>query len=433
VSTLSVVWARGPAIRPENVLAQGTEFCEAQRFHLERPIAGESVTAVGVATALEASGPQRFQRLAKALREQQERLVVEGPAQQGGALWVGGFGYAERPRVSRVWQGFPAMRFVLPRLWVLRRGGDCFWGAAAREGMAVARAQLREGLRPCASRAGGDAPAPEPRVDARTSASAYRAGVCAATAAIRAGDLRKVVLARELEVRCASGFDAGRLQRRLAVRHPACAVYRVGRGNRDFVGASPERLVRVAGGTVYADALAGTAARGRTASEDAALARELVLCKKQQEEHALVVDAIREALEACCEEVRAPESPGLLATAGIQHLHTPFEARRGRASALQVAARLHPTPAVAGTPRPAAQAWLRAHEDFERGWYSGALGWLGASGEGALWVALRGAVLNPGGATLHAGNGLVADSDPFAEWAETGLKLQSVLNALLEA
>jgi len=432
VSALSVVWARRPAPVPERLLGVDVGFSRVHRFHLARPAAGESVTAVGVAASLEASGPERFPRLCQELRSQRERLVVEGPDPVGGALWVGGFGFSEQRCVSFPWSGFPAMRFVLPRVWILRRGADCFWGAASQEGMAAAREQLRHALRLRGPQAGGFVPTEELCVRVRTSAAEYRAGVSAAMASIRAGDLRKVVLARELAVSCPQGFDAGRLLCRLAQRHPACAAYRVGYGDLDFVGASPERLVRVEAGTVYADALAGSAPRGLSPLEDSALARELVESKKQQEEHALVVDAIRAALNACCREVRAPEAPRLLATAGIQHLHTPFQATRGRASALEVAARLHPTPAVAGTPRAAAQTWLRTHERFERGWYSGALGWLGASGEGELVVALRGALLAPGCATLHAGNGLVADSEPFAEWAETGLKLRSVLDALLE-
>lgn len=187
-------------------------------------------------------------------------------------------------------------------------------------------------------------------------------------------------------------------------------------------------------GRVHGAAVAGSAPRGRTPGEDRARARALRESKKEQEEHAVVAREVRAALVDLCERVEGPESPRILATAGIQHLVTPLHGRlRDPAiGVLGVAARLHPTPAVGGAPRPAALDWLARNEGLDRGWYAGAVGWSDLAGRGELTVALRSALLRGGHATAFAGAGIVRGSDPEAELAETRLKLQGALAALVE-
>jgi isochorismate synthase len=188
-------------------------------------------------------------------------------------------------------------------------------------------------------------------------------------------------------------------------------------------------------GLVHADAVAGSAPRGRTAGQDHRLARELVESKKDQEEHAVVVRCVLEALARHCSTLAAPEAPGLLRTDGIQHLHTPIQGRLrepSKTTVLDLVADLHPTPAVGGAPRQHALDWLRGHEGLDRGWYAGPLGWVTPEGEGEFTVALRSMLLHGCRATLFAGAGIVAGSDPEAELAETRLKLRAGLDALLE-
>ena len=215
--------------------------------------------------------------------------------------------------------------------------------------------------------------------------------------------------------------------------HPSCASFAVGRPGATFLGAAPERLVQLDGRRVETAALAGSARRGRNPEEDARLARELCESKKEQAEHAVVVRALREALSESCDEIAAPEAPRLLRLEGIQHLETPLVGTlRDEASVLELAGRLHPTPAVAGAPQQAALAWIAQREELERGWYAGAIGVVRHDGGGEFCVALRSALLCGENAHLFAGAGIVAGSDPDAELRETRLKLRAMLGALVE-
>jgi isochorismate synthase len=205
------------------------------------------------------------------------------------------------------------------------------------------------------------------------------------------------------------------------------------------VAASPERLVALSDGVVRNGALAGTAPRGRSPEEDERLGRELRESKKEQAEHAAVAVAVRAALEDVCTPLSGPEAPRLMRIDGLQHLETPFTAHlrpeHAELSVLDLVARLHPTPAVAGLPREAALAWIAAREGLERGWYAGPVGYVDAEGGGEFRVALRsGFVRNraPARAWLYAGAGIVPGSEPESELRETRLKLRALLAPLTE-
>jgi isochorismate synthase len=177
--------------------------------------------------------------------------------------------------------------------------------------------------------------------------------------------------------------------------------------------------------------VAGTIGRGRDADEDARLAATLLGTEKELEEHAVVVDAIRAALRPLTERLDVAPAPTVLPLRHVQHLVTPIEGTlHERAGLLALAGRLHPTPAVGGEPRDLALALIDEHEGFDRGWYAGPVGWLGADGDGELWVALRCGIVEGARATLFAGCGIVADSDPQREWQESRIKLRAVAGAL---
>jgi isochorismate synthase len=263
----------------------------------------------------------------------------------------------------------------------------------------------------------------------------YRGLVEKAVGAIRQGDLEKVVVARSCTVIGAGSFEVARVLRSLRALHPSCVIFALARGPVTFLGATPERLVRLEDGFVHADAVAGSAPRGRSFEEDLRLARGLLESKKDQEEHAVVVRCVLEALARRCNALSAPEAPALLRTDGIQHLKTPIQGRLRDPSStavLDLVADLHPTPAVGGAPREGALTWLRCNEGLDRGWYAGPIGWVDPEGDGEFAVALRSLLLRGSEASLFAGAGIVAGSDPDAELAETRLKLRAGLTALLE-
>jgi menaquinone-specific isochorismate synthase len=275
------------------------------------------------------------------------------------------------------------------------------------------------------------------------SATGFKQSVDQAVAAISQGSLEKVVLARDLVGTLPADFDIRSSLVKLAERFPSCWVYSVD----GLFGASPELLVRVAHGQVSARVLAGTAGRGTDPEVDKAIAAALAASTKNTNEHAFAVDSLVQTLLPFCEHVDADPKPFSLALPNLWHLASDVHGvLREEASVLDLAAALHPTAAVAGTPRIEAQQLLGQLEPFDRGRYAGPVGWIGADGDGEWAIALRGAQIEkPGGAQIDnpgwaqiegstirafAGCGIVAGSEPDAELAETELKFSPIREAL---
>jgi isochorismate synthase len=249
--------------------------------------------------------------------------------------------------------------------------------------------------------------------------------------AVGRGRIDKVVLARRVDLRSPVALDVPNALRRLAASAPESSIYAFRRGGTTFLGATPERLVRTEGRSFRTVALAGTIRRGSSAEEDAALAAELLASDKNREEQRIVVAAIRDLLSPIAEAMEVDPRPGVMTLRFAQHLLTEITGTLPAGHGLlSVAGLLHPTPAVGGEPREVALAMIDEQEGFERGWYAGPVGWLSAGGDGELCVALRCGIVDRTRATLFAGCGIVADSDPEAEWEESRIKLRAIVSAL---
>jgi menaquinone-specific isochorismate synthase len=280
--------------------------------------------------------------------------------------------------------------------------------------------------------------------DGSLTAAQWQHAVSAAVARIQAGELRKVVLARDVYAAASDDIDARVLLARLAARYPDCWTFSCA----GLVGASPELLIRRAGPKVSSRVLAGTTPRGAGPVEDQALGAALLASAKDVEEHQYAVADVRRALEPLCDRLDIDARPSLLRLANLQHLSTDVtgtlaapqtgpkagttagSAPGGYASALALAAALHPTAAVCGTPTSAAMELIRELEGMDRGRYSGPVGWVDAQGNGEWVIALRCAEMDGPRARLFAGCGIVAGSDPRAELAETHTKLRAMRGAL---
>ena len=261
----------------------------------------------------------------------------------------------------------------------------------------------------------------------------YVSAVDSALERLRGGALSKVVLARTMQVDAGRVLDPRRLVHRLRAVDPDCFAFASPTGTGSvLVGASPELLVSRHGSEVRANPLAGSAPRAGDPKEDRANAEALGSSAKDRQEHAIVVEAVFAALHPLCAELHHDADPVLLPTANVWHLSTRFRGRlrEPAPSALALAAALHPTPAVAGTPTPAALDLIAALEPFDRGSYAGPVGWVDANGDGEWAIALRCAELVGEHATLFAGAGIVADSDPAAELDETERKFRAFLDSL---
>jgi menaquinone-specific isochorismate synthase len=276
--------------------------------------------------------------------------------------------------------------------------------------------------------------------DGSLTAPQWQHAVSAAVARIQAGDLSKAVLARDLYATASDDIDVRVLLARLAARYPDCWTFSCA----GLTGATPELYIRRVGAEVRSLVLAGTTPRGASPAADRALGAALLASAKDVEEHRYAVADVRRALEPLCDRLDIDDQPWLLHLANLQHLATsvtgrlagsgPAETADGAfgeyASALALAAALHPTAAVCGTPAGAALELIRELEGMDRGRYAGPVGWVDARGNGEWGIALRCAELDGPCARLFAGCGIVADSDPIAELAETQVKFRPMQDAL---
>jgi menaquinone-specific isochorismate synthase len=266
--------------------------------------------------------------------------------------------------------------------------------------------------------------------DGSLSERQWERAVADAVAAIKAGGLRKVVLARDIFATADEAIDARVLLRRLAGRYPGCFAFACD----GMVGATPELLVRRTGRQVSALVLGGTAPRGADPAQDEALGSELLASAKNTEEHAYAVASIRDGLRPLCDVLDVEARPALLKLPNLQHLGTRVQGTLSGSgtpkSALALAAAVHPPAAVCGTPTGAALELIRELEHMDRERYAGPIGWVDAEGNGEWGIALRCAQLSGRTARLFAGCGIVAGSDPGAELAETMVKFQPMRGAL---
>jgi isochorismate synthase len=261
----------------------------------------------------------------------------------------------------------------------------------------------------------------------------YEAAVEQALAAIDAGVVEKVVLARTLLVEADHPIDVSLVARRLNDEEPGAYVYLVALpGGSTLVGASPELVVRRRGRKVFSDPLAGTARRSPDRARDREIAQQLLDAVKEQREHRLVAEAVADALTPFCTKLVVDSEASVSSTATLWHLHTAIKGtlKPDAPDALTIAAALHPTPAVCGTPQPAAAALIGRLEPFDRRFFAGLVGWVDALGDGEWALTLRCAEISGATARLHAGAGIVAGSEPALEDLETEAKFGVGLRAL---
>jgi isochorismate synthase len=311
---------------------------------------------------------------------------------------------------------------IVPRVLVGKASDKSRWITVIDGDMDEAIASLAPTLPPRPS-AGSFAVTPGVPVET------YLAAVGAARDAVRAGEITKAVIARDIVVRCDQPIDIRAVMRRLRASYGSSYRYSI----EGFVGASPELLIERRGDVVRSHPLAGTTPRTGDPSTDARLAAELMASMKNQVEHRVVIDVVNDTLLPYCSYLDWEAEPSIVAVANVQHLGTALEGRLSKPvpSVLALARLLSPTPALGGHPRDVALDLIRSVEGFDRGRYGGTVGWVDADGNGTWAVAIRCAEIDHNRARLFAGGGIVADSDPLAELAETQAKFQAMLSAII--
>ena len=430
------------ALDPLAVLESIFEPAEPH-FYTERPGIESAIAGAEVAVAHEAAGRGRFASVQRFIDETLAHTIAVGDvaAPFGGPHFFTSFAFCDETDPG---EPFPAASVFVPRWQVARAGAtttavanllmtadsdlaaltERVWRAHGKFG----RFRYRDSAAAEPERAAPSAP----RFTTRETGD-YRAAVARGLEMIAAGEFRKIVLARAIDLAASEPLHPLQVLNRLRQRFPDCYSFSRANGHgQSFIGASPERLVRVSKGVLETEALAGSIRRGATASEDAALAAALLASEKDLREQKEVIDDMVARLAPLGLALNVPLRPEVRQLANVQHLRTPVRAALPEpVRLLDVLAALHPTPAVGGSPREPAVARIRELEEFSRGLYAGTLGWLNSRGGGEFFVGLRSALVEGATARVYAGAGIVAGSTPEKEFTETELKFKAMLDAIM--
>lgn len=409
-------------------------------FYAEHPADGTAIAGAEVALELKIDGNDRFARLQEFADTTFARSIAVGEvsAPFGGPHVFVAATFEEAVTSD---QPFPALTAFVPR-WQVARAGEVTTAVAnfaidAQTNLADLAERI---LRAHARFAGfgyqsGDRPAPResPSRFSQNEDQDFKSSVSTALDAIDRGAFEKIVLARAIDLTADAPLHPLEALAGLRERFPDCFSFSIANGSGDsFIGASPERLVRVSQNVLEADVLAGTTSRGRGAAADAAMAAELQASTKDRHEHQLVLDSVLRHLRDLGLDPEFPPAPGMRKLANLQHLHTPVRATLPAGIKLiDALTALHPTPAVGGSPREKAVESIGELEEFTRGLYAGAIGWMNARGGGEFMVGIRSALVRENRARVYAGAGIVAGSTPEKEFAETDLKFRALLEGLL--
>ena len=438
--TLVSATAEIPDLDPSAV-AFATRLASDRWFCWEQPDRGFALAAIGSAHEVVSRGERRFAEVAEGCLELARDRISAGERELpagAGPVWTGAFAFDPEGGGTPVWSSFPPALMVLPELSLQRSdaatrltlsalGGPGVDADGVVRALAARLAAIRDPALPMLDPTGLG----RTRIDSVRPPSDFEAAVAAAVKRIGAGELEKVVLAREVLVRAPVAYDPAAVFGAMRELFPACFCFCCGTPDGAFIGASPELLVRRSGASASTVALAGSARRSSDPSVDDHIGERLLTSAKDRSEHEIVARRIVGRLRPHSVWVEPAPEPGLVKIANIQHLATPIHAQLAEArSAVELAGLLHPTPAVGGEPWPAAGALIDELEGMDRGWYAGPVGWMDAAEDGEFCVGIRSALLRDREAHLFVGNGIVADSDPEAELAETEPKLEAMLPLL---
>jgi len=391
-----------------------------------------SFAGIGVAAKIDVEGPARW----ITLRERSEAVLGalrvtahEGAPPVRPAL-VGGLAF-EAGWTDDRWHGFGDGSFVLHR-WTYERGESATLTLVVDDtDTTTLLAEYDRILDALSADEDRLFVAPEPSGRELTlrqmSMAEWIEHVRAIQRELDDGAFAKIVAARRCDID-GEGLDALSIVARMATTFEDCTSFLFRRGERAFVGATPELLFRTRGRTVESQALAGSLqVEGGAANREALLAHS----RKNRGEHDVVVRAILAGLDDHCVAVEYPPEPEVVHVRNLIHLSTPIRGElRDGAHPVDILETLHPTPAVGGVPRLEAMRWIVDHEPAPRGWYSGPIGWIDTAGDATFRVALRGGVVDATGAHAYTGAGIVAESNPAAEYHETALKQRPFLRAL---
>lgn len=353
-----------------------------------------------------------------------------------GLFAIGGMDFDPLSERTTLWKNFKPNQFIVPKYFITRHMDSFFYTVSLQvnksanitelvEELAQVEAELLDGKE-------------ENRIPATVAQhqviepEQWRNTVQLAVDEIKKDKFRKVVLARELRLKLDKEAEIGSILNRLLTTQPNSYVFAFEKQQDCFLGATPERLVKVEGNQLFSTCLAGTAARGQGEKEDAEIAMtELLNDEKNLEEHGYVVKMIQDAITPYCTDIKIADAPIVLTLKNLQHLYTPVSAQlKKEFTIFDIIYALHPTPALGGVPTDKSLQFIRDYELLDRGWYGAPVGWLDGKQNGEFAVAIRSGLIQGEEASLFAGCGVMKDSDPWKEFEETSIKFLPMLSVL---
>lgn len=409
-------------------------------FFWESPSGGLVAAGLGVAAEIRANaGPRRFKKVMYSWAKLKEQMIRIGETGSGGTgpILFGGFSFDDRRETAEPWTEFGHGLFYLPAFLLTSLEGQSYLTISirVRPGDPVDEIFQRmiaeaDDLLQKTDRTFSISRNPLVKKEEQ-SLEKWSAMVNAAIGDMKAGIMHKVVLARTQKLVFKDRHNPGAIVQTLRERQHGNYIFCLESAEDCFIGATPERLIQKKGRDVLSTCLAGSTGRGRDREADDKLGRDLLQDRKNLKEHRYVVSMVGKVFTELCSDVRIPDRPVLLKNRDIQHLYTPV---RGicppNVTLFDLLECLHPTPALGGLPKMEALKWIRDHEETDRGLYGSPIGWCDTEGNGEFAVGIRSALVHGNEATLFAGCGVLKESVPEKEYAETAMKFRPMLGGL---
>lgn len=415
----------------------GEKKFKGKRFFWQNPEKTHTIVGLGHAHVLTAENHQgRFEDIKSNWQSLCKQIVNEESFIE--PVLFGGFSFDPLNKTQSVWHQFPEAYFTVPTFQLVIKNERAYISIhliTKKEDTFTEFEMLRNERDKLIHAAQVSEPVTykKPVVTGREELKkeSYLSSIQKVTNVIKAKQAEKVVIARVLRLDFDKDLSASSALYQVSKEQPESYLFGLEAEDQFFFGATPERLVKVEDRSALSAGLAGSIPRGKTVEKDTELGSELLNDKKNRSEHQYVVDMISKVFAAHCSEQLVPKKPKLMKIRDIQHLYTPVEGKlKAGSSLIDLVRDLHPTPALGGEPKQSALSLIRQYETMNRGFYAAPIGWIDAKGNGEFAVAIRSALLDKKEAYLYAGGGIVEDSTPESEYAETWVKFRPMLRAL---
>lgn len=416
---------------------EGAKMLNKDRFFWRSSSRKLSFTGVGKADTLE-TDEERFTQTEDQWKALLENAFVDNPYEGvpgTGIVAFGGMSFDPLEERTALWEKFNQSQFYIPEIMVTEFDGNYYLTLNIVLNKSDDAEAVADRLRKVSQTFLNGQPYSEQNLqiekEVEFDPEKWKASVKTATEEIKAKKAEKIVLAREVRLHFNGEVNIASVLEQLIETQQTSYIHAFESDGDCFIGATPERLVKVENKNLLSTCLAGTAPRGKTEEEDQKIGYQLLHDEKNLREHDFVVQMIKNALSNSCTDVDIPEKPVLYPLKNLQHLYTPVTGQLKEGYTIfDVVEALHPTPALGGTPTVESLAFIREHELLDRGWYGAPLGWVDSNNNGEFVVAIRSGLIQGNEASLFAGCGVVADSDPELEYEETKIKLLPMLNVL---